>query len=59
MNRKVLSIAVLAGALTWACGEPAAGPDATLRPSLMADGVPEDVPTRGRTLTLGDHGFRC
>src|SRR5438093_1011374 len=43
MNRKVLSIAVLAGALTWACGEPAAGPDATLRPSLMADGVPEDV----------------
>src|SRR2546422_5496961 len=55
MNRKVLSIAVLAGALTWACGEPAAGPDATLRPSLMAEGAPSAVTSysaRHRTIQV-------
>src|SRR3989442_4385123 len=40
VNRKVLGMAVLAGALVWACGEPAAGPDAALAPSFDRGGVP-------------------
>jgi len=40
VNRKVLGMAVLAGALVWACGEPAAGPDAAPAPSFDRGGVP-------------------
>jgi len=39
MNRQRWTVAVLATVVTWACGDPAAGPGGALRPSFAAGGV--------------------
>jgi hypothetical protein len=39
MTTKGWTLAVLVNAMSWACGDPAAGPDGALRPSFAAGGV--------------------